>query len=82
MKRKITGFFIITLLTAGLAYAGNAGDKCTMDVQCGVGKKCTSGICTGGITTPIFGKCKQGDYGQKVCTNTGKKCNVDSQCSK
>ncbi len=54
--------------------------QCTMDVQCGVGKKCSSGVCTGGIAPKIKGRCLKGDFGKKVCSNTGKECMNDSQC--
>lgn len=54
--------------------------QCTMDVQCGAGKKCTNGVCTGGINPSIKGKCVTGSFGKKVCSNTGKSCNNDSEC--
>ena len=51
-----------------------------MDIQCGTGKKCTNGVCTGGINPPIRGKCERGNFGKKVCSNSGKECTTDSQC--
>ncbi len=70
--------FMIMLTTDGSTR--DIGDKCTMDIQCGVGKKCSDGICTGGIVPKIKGKCVRGKFGKKVCTNTGEECSNNSEC--
>ena len=66
------------------AKSGSVSDqsvkKCNMDIDCGVAKKCISGVCTGGIAPSIRGSCVTGDFGKRVCSNSGKSCNVDSQC--
>ncbi len=54
--------------------------KCNIDIECGVQAKCIAGVCTGGIAPKIKGKCVSGNFGKKVCSNSGKSCNVDSQC--
>ncbi len=61
---------------------GNSGGSsgCMMDIQCGTGKKCVDGVCTGGINPPIKGECRVGTFGKKVCSNSGKACNVDVDC--
>ena len=60
----------------------SSSKKCSMDIQCGTGYKCSSGVCTGGIVPKIKGDCVRGNFGKKVCSNTGKKCHVDSECFK
>ncbi|MCR9145384.1 MAG: hypothetical protein NXI24_24310 [bacterium] len=76
-------------LTLAIAFAFGLGathslsanqKECTMDIQCGVGKKCSSGVCTGGIAPKIKGQCVKGKFGKKVCSNTGEACMNDSQC--
>ena len=54
--------------------------KCSIDIECGVQSKCVEGVCTGGIAPKIRGKCVAGKFGKKVCSNSGKPCNVNSQC--
>ena len=54
--------------------------KCNIDIECGVQSKCVEGVCTGGIAPKIQGECVTGNFGKKVCSNSGKSCNVDSQC--
>ncbi len=56
------------------------GKACNMDIQCGVGYKCSEGVCTGGIVPEIHGSCIEGNYGKKVCSNSGKSCWVDTDC--
>lgn len=58
----------------------SGGNSCTMDVQCGVGSRCVSGVCTGGIGPNLGGKCVSGDFGKKVCTNNGESCFHDADC--
>lgn len=58
----------------------SANDKCTMDIQCGTGKTCVEGVCVGGIVPEIQGKCKEGNFGKKVCSNTGEECSNDAEC--
>jgi len=60
---------------------GAAGSRaCTMDVECGAGSQCSAGVCTGGISAPIFGSCVSGNFGKRVCSNTGASCTVDAEC--
>lgn len=82
--KKIPFSILLFALSVGLACPVGlfAGQKCTMDVQCGVGKKCSNGVCTGGIVPKIKGRCVEGNFGKKVCSNTGKECSNDSQCFK
>ena len=62
--------------------SSNSSKKCSMDIECGTGYKCSSGVCTGGIVPEVKGECVSGDFGKKVCSNTGKSCHVDSECFK
>jgi len=71
---------LILMLLSSDGLTRDVGDKCTMDVECGVGKKCSDGVCTGGIVKEIQGKCVNGKFGKKVCTNSGEECNNDSEC--
>jgi len=82
MKKILIGVISLTAALAIMLSVStvSAESKCTMDIQCGVGKKCVSGVCVGGIAPRAKGKCVSGRYGKKVCTNTGKECNNDSQC--
>ena len=57
-------------------------EECYNDISCGVGYKCVSGVCTGGIVPEIHGKCVSGSFGKKVCTNTGESCHNNSECWK
>ncbi len=59
----------------------SAGPKrCNIDIECGVQSRCVEGVCTGGITPEISGKCVTGNYGRRVCSNSGKACTVDAEC--
>jgi hypothetical protein len=58
------------------------GKSCHIDIECGVGYSCSAGRCVGGIAPAIKGDCIRGDFGKKVCSNTGKPCHVDSECFK
>ena len=74
------------IMTSFLAFTATAKDeetkKCSMDVQCGTGKKCVEGVCVGGINPKIKGKCVKGKFGKKVCSNTGEACHSNSECWK
>jgi hypothetical protein len=84
MKKILLSVFLLSFVFASLIflYDVDAQDKCTMDIQCGVGKKCVDGVCVGGIVPEIKGNCVQGKFGKKVCDNTGKECSNDSECFK
>jgi hypothetical protein len=73
---------LIMVLVHTESFSKNVGDKCNMDIECGVGKKCVNGVCTGGMYKQIKGKCVRGKFGKKVCTNTGKDCFSDNDCWK
>ena len=62
--------------------SSSSSKKCSMDIECGVGHRCSYGVCTGGIVPNIKGDCVRGNFGKKVCSNTGKECHVDSECFK
>ncbi len=66
--------------SGGSSSSGSGTKTCMMDTQCGAGQSCTSGVCTGGIVPKIHGRCVTGTFGERVCSNTGKKCWVDSEC--
>lgn len=61
----------------GTGATSGRGASCNMDIQCGVGFKCVDGVCAGGIGA---GRCVEGNFGRKVCTNNGKRCYNDSMC--
>ena len=64
----------------GYHNSNSTNKKCFSDIACGVGYKCSAGVCTGGIAPKIKGDCVRGNFGKKVCSNTGKECNNSSQC--
>lgn len=84
MKKILISTFIVLSVISFMVIESDvlAGKKCTMDVQCSGNKKCVEGVCVGGTVPKIKGKCIRGNFGKKVCSNTGDECSNDSQCWK